>query len=120
MKKVTILLSVFALVMGLSQCRKPSFSALNGGETQHVVLSANNGNDGSKVSVSLGETMDLKWEKGDVITVSGGLEGTLTLVSGDGGQLRLSKAIPQRGWEVSCSHTANPQSLRARQVRQTA
>ena len=55
------------------------------GEKQRIELTADNGNDGSKVSGSFSAaTMNLFWEEGDVITVSGGATGMLTLDSGAG------------------------------------
>lgn len=50
-----------------------------------IVLTASNGNGGSKVAVEIATAaMNLTWETDDVITVSGGAEGMLTLKSGAG------------------------------------
>lgn len=84
MKKVSLMLGALALVLGISQCKKQE-SPVQAGEKQYIEVTANNGNDGSKVNVdfaSVPTVMNLTWEKGDVITVSGGAEGTLTLDDG--------------------------------------
>ena len=84
MKKVSLILAAFALVLGLSQCKKEEKPAQSG-EKQHIVLTASNGNDGSKVAVEIATAaMNLTWETDDEITVSGGAVGTLHLVSGEG------------------------------------
>ena len=86
MKKVSLMLGALALVLGLSQCNKEK-SPVQAGEKQYIEVAASNGNDGSKVNVdfaSVPTVMNLTWEKGDVITVSGGAEGTLTLDEGVG------------------------------------
>ena len=88
MKKVSLILAAFALVLGLSQCKKQETPAQSG-ENQHIVLMASNGNDGSKVSGSFNSetpaVLDLTWEKGDKISVSGGAtsEQPLTLKTGE-------------------------------------
>ena len=75
MKKLLLLLSAFALVIGLSQCSKPNLPVINPGGTQHVVLNASWDNGGSKIEqVGAG----LKWKEGDKLTVSGGATGELT------------------------------------------
>ena len=84
MKKVTLILSALALVLGLSQCKKQE-EPVQSGEKQHVVLTANNGNDGSKVAASFASAaLNLTWEGNETITVSGGASGTLTYKSGVG------------------------------------
>ena len=84
MKKVTLMLTALALVLGISQCKKQE-QPVQAGEKQRIELTADNGNDGSKVNGSFSAaTMNLYWEEGDVITVSGGAEGTLTLDYGAG------------------------------------
>ena len=84
MKKVTLILSAFALVLGLSQCKKQEEPVQNG-EKQHIVLTANNGNDGSKVAASFASAaLNLTWEGNETIAVSGGASGTLTYKSGVG------------------------------------
>ena len=88
MKKVSLILAAFALVLGLSQCKKQETPAQSG-ENQHIVLMASNGNDGSKVSGCFNSetpaVLDLTWEKGDKISVSGGAtsEQPLTLKTGE-------------------------------------
>ena len=78
------MLGALALVLGLSQCNKEK-SPVQAGEKQYIELTASNGNDGSKVNVDfLPSVMNLTWEEGDEITVSGGAEGTLTLDDGAG------------------------------------
>ena len=69
MKKVSLLISVFVLALGFSQCRKPVMAGLNtgNGEKQHITLSANLDNGGSKVAED-GEGK-LKWEMDDEIFV---------------------------------------------------
>ncbi len=55
------------------------------GEKQFVELTADNGNDGSKVSGGFSAAaMNLVWDEGDKIKVSGGATGTLTLDGGAG------------------------------------
>lgn len=84
MKKVTLILSALALVLGLSQCKKQEEPVQNG-EKQHVVLTATNGNDGSKVSGAFASAaLNLTWEGNETITVSGGASGTLIYKSGVG------------------------------------
>ena len=75
MKKVSLLLAAFALVMGLSQCKKPNLPVLNAGETQHVVINASWDNGGAKIDQN--GTL-FKWTIGDKLTVSGGATGNLT------------------------------------------
>ncbi len=71
-------------MLGLSQCNKQE-SPVQAGEKQYIEVTASNGNDGSKVNVDfLPSVMNLTWEEGDEITVSGGAEGTLTLDDGAG------------------------------------
>ena len=84
MKKVSLILAAFALVLGLSQCKKEEKPAQSG-EKQHIVLTANNGNDGSKVSGSFAsEKLNLTWEGTETITVTGGATGTLSFKIGVG------------------------------------
>lgn len=63
------MISVFVLALGFSQCRKPVMAGLNtgNGEKQHITLSANLDNGGSKVAED-GEGK-LKWEMDDEIFV---------------------------------------------------
>ena len=82
MRKVTLLIGALALVLGISQCNKQDSPLQNGGK-QHIVLTT--GNDGSKVAVATPTSvLNFTWEKGDVITVSGGASGTLHLTSDPG------------------------------------
>lgn len=86
MKKVSLMLGALALVLGISQCKKQE-SPVQAGEKQYIEVTASNGNDGSKVNVdftSVPTVMNLTWEEGDEITVSGGAVGTLTLDDGAG------------------------------------
>ena len=84
MKKVSLMIAALALVLGISQCKKQE-KPVQAGEKQYIELTAGNGNDGSKVGGSFSAaTMNLFWEEGDVITVSGGATGTLTLNDGAG------------------------------------
>ncbi|MCQ2309497.1 MAG: hypothetical protein MJZ78_05920, partial [Bacteroidales bacterium] len=71
-----------ALVMGLSQCKKPNLPVLNIGETQHVVLNASWDNGGAKIDQN--GTL-FKWTIGDKLTVSGGATGELTCTDADNG-----------------------------------
>lgn len=90
MKKVTLILSALALVLGLSQCKKQEEPVANG-QKQHIVLTADNGNDGSKVSADfVSANLNLTWDGDEVITVSGGATGTLDKITVD--QSNLSKA----------------------------
>ena len=84
MKKLSLTLAALALVLGMSQCKKQEEPVQNG-EKQHIVLTANNGNDGSKVSGSFeSAALNLTWEGNESITVSGGASGMLTYKSGVG------------------------------------
>ena len=84
MKKVSLILAALALVLGISQCKKQETPAQSG-EKQHIVLTANNGNDGSKVSGAFASAvLNLTWDGNESITVSGGASGTLTYKSGVG------------------------------------
>lgn len=84
MKKVTLILAALALVLGITQCKKQEKPAQIG-EKQHIVLTANNGNDGSKVNVTSATTkLNLTWESTDKINVSGAVEGTLDLTGEPG------------------------------------
>ena len=84
MKKVTLILAALALVLGTSQCKKQEKPAQIG-EKQHIVLTANNSNDGSKVNVTSATTkLNLTWENTDKINVSGAVEGTLDLTGEPG------------------------------------
>ena len=83
MKKVTLILAALALVLGISQCKKQEPAHI--GEKQHIMLTANNGNDGSKVNVTSATTkLNLTWESTDKINVSGAVEGTLDLTGEPG------------------------------------
>ena len=85
MRKISFIMAALALVLGVTQCKKED-KPVASGETQHIVLTASNGNDGSKVNVALNEAatnLNLTWQKGDEITVSGAVEGTLKLTGGE-------------------------------------
>ena len=80
------MIAALALVLGISQCKKQEKPVANG-QKQHIELTANNGNGGSKVSGSIsGADFDLSWQEGDVINVSGGAtsDEPLELSSGAG------------------------------------
>ena len=84
MKKVTLILSALALVLGLSQCKKQEEPVANG-QKQHIVLTADNGNDGSKVSADfVSANLNLTWDGDEVITVSGGATGELVFKKVEG------------------------------------
>ena len=84
MKKLSLTLAALALVLGMSQCKKQE-EPVQSGEKQHIVLTATNGNDGSKVAASFASAaLNLTWEGNETITVSGGASGTLTFKSGEG------------------------------------
>ena len=86
MRKVSLMIAALALVLGISQCKKQEKPVANG-QKQHIELTANNGNGGSKVSGSIsGADFDLSWQEGDVINVSGGAtsDEPLELISGAG------------------------------------
>ena len=84
MKKVSLMIAALALVLGISQCKKQEKPAANG-QKQHIVLTADNGNDGSKVSADfVSADLNLTWDGNEVITVSGGATGTLTFQDGAG------------------------------------
>ena len=84
MKKVTLILSALALVLGLSQCKKQETPAQSG-EKQHIVLTATNGNDGSKVSGAFASAaLNLTWEGTEKIIVSVGATGELVFKKVEG------------------------------------
>ena len=83
MKKVSLMIAALALVLGLSQCKKQEEPVANG-QKQHIVLTADNGNDGSKVSADfVSANLNLTWDGDEVITVSGGATGTLDKITVD-------------------------------------
>lgn len=84
MKKISLLLAAFALVMGLSQCSKPNLPVLNNGGKQHVVLNASWDNGGSKIDQN-GKLF--KWTKGDKLDVKQNETsiGTLTCINAGNG-----------------------------------
>ena len=83
MKKVSLMIAALALVLGISQCKKQEEPAANG-QKQHIVLTADNGNDGSKVSADFDlANLNLTWEGNEVITVSGGATGMLDKITVD-------------------------------------
>lgn len=98
MKKALLITAALALVLGLSQCRKPNVPAINGSGnviTQHVTVGASyNGvcnSDGSKVAGEDlgGGNFKLTWEEGDQLWVYDEVmeeyqPTNLTIVSGQG------------------------------------
>ena len=77
------MIAALALVLGLSQCKKQENPAASG-EKQHIVLTAGHSDNGAKISGDFTDKlMSLKWEVGDVITVSGALKGTLDEITID-------------------------------------
>jgi len=76
MKKVALLFSALALVLGLSQCKKvrpdmPQYSGPVGDMyIQHVNVNASHGSSNSKVNGSqIGNELNLTWEEGDELNV---------------------------------------------------
>ncbi len=87
MRKISFIMAALALVLGVTQCKKEN-KPLASGETQRIVLTANNGNDGSKVAVGATATMlNLTWESTDVIMASGAVEGPLSYKTGVGSDI---------------------------------
>lgn len=68
MKKVTLIISALALLLGLSQCNKQN-EPLPNGEKQHIVLNASFDSNGSKIAQ---DGAGLKWAEGDELTVKQG------------------------------------------------
>ena len=84
MRKISFIMAALALVLGVTQCKKEN-KPVASGETQRIVLTASNGNDGSKVVVTEATTMlNLTWQDTDGIAVSSAVEGTLSYKSGEG------------------------------------
>lgn len=92
------MIAALALVLGLSQCKKQEAPVANG-QKQHIVLTADNGNDGSKVSADfVSANLNLTWDGDEVITVSGGAKGTLDKITVD--QSNPSKATFEGDIEI--------------------
>ena len=99
MKKLSLVIAALALVIGISQCKKQEAPAANG-QKQHIVLTADNGNDGSKVSADfVSANLNLTWDGNEVITVSGGATGTLGKITVD--QSNPSKATFEGDIEIT-------------------
>jgi len=85
MKRFGLIIAALALVLGMSQCKKPNMPEYTGtGDRiiQNVTLNATYSNDGSKSSLlSLTKELKLKWDAGDKIYVYDGtsLCGTLEI-----------------------------------------
>ena len=81
MRKISFIMAALALVLGVTQCKKED-KPLASGETQRIVLTASNGNDGSKVVVNeTPKMLNLTWQDTDKIAASGAVEGTLAYKS---------------------------------------
>lgn len=87
MKRISLLLLAFAMVFGMSQCKKNNEMITDNAVTDGVTISLKvaGDNDGSKVIVTPGETLaTVEYEDGDrIIVASGGkYVGTLTRTNG--------------------------------------
>lgn len=81
MRKISFIMAALALVLGVTQCKKED-KPVASGETQRIVLTASNGNDGSKVVVNeTPKMLNLTWQDTDKIAASGAVEGTLAYKS---------------------------------------
>lgn len=81
MRKISFIMAALALVLGVTQCKKED-KPVASGETQRIVLTASNGNDGSKVVVDeTPKMLNLTWQDTDKIAASGAVEGTLAFKS---------------------------------------
>lgn len=74
MKKVTLIMGALALVLGLSQCRKPNAPTINGGNgetiVQHITVGATCNGGNSKVNgQTAGNALKLTWDAGDKMIV---------------------------------------------------
>ena len=113
MRKISFIMAALALVLGVTQCKKEN-KPVASGETQRIVLTASNGNDGSKVAVdAVSGQLNLTWEGDDEITVSGAVEGTLSLTGGAGeGTATFEGSVTRKeGDKVTFSLGANPTSF---------
>ena len=113
MRKISFIMAALALVLGVTQCKKED-KPVASGETQRIVLTASNGNDGSKVAVNaVSGQLNLTWEGDDEITVSGAVEGTLSLTGGAGeGTATFEGSVTRKeGDKVTFSLGANPTSF---------
>lgn len=70
MKKVILMISALALLLGNTQCKKQE-EPVQSNEKQHVVINASLSNDGPKIAQ---HGAGLKWSDGDQITVKKGSE----------------------------------------------
>ncbi|MCQ2309361.1 MAG: hypothetical protein MJZ78_05205 [Bacteroidales bacterium] len=96
MRKLSFLLAALAMVLGLSQCRKPAMSSYSGpvGDRvfQHVTVSTGYGDNNSKLDLSnVAGQLKLTWTENDVMKVYEGGEN----VSGDG--LKIVGPISEDG-----------------------
>ena len=84
MRKISTMIVALALVLGTSQCKKQENSVANG-EKQHIVLNASFAGNGAKIAED--NTGGLKWQTGDVITVTqgGAVSGTLSCIDAENG-----------------------------------
>ena len=81
MRKISFIMAALALVLGVTQCKKED-KPVASGETQRIVLTASNGNNGSKVVVNeTPKMLNLTWQDTDKIAASGAVEGTLAYKS---------------------------------------
>lgn len=81
MRKISFIMAALVLVLGVTQCKKED-KPVASGETQRIVLTASNGNNGSKVVVNeTPKMLNLTWQDTDKIAASGAVEGTLAYKS---------------------------------------
>jgi len=94
MKKFLTIVAAFALVLGLSQCKKPNVPEYTGpiGDRiiQKATLTASNGDNGAKVDIQEPQipngTLELTWEEGDNIYAYDGFGNVSVLtLNGTGG-----------------------------------
>jgi len=74
MKRFLTIAAALALVLGLSQCRKPNAPTINGGNgetiVQHITVGATCNGGNSKVSgTTAGNALNLTWDAGDKMIV---------------------------------------------------
>lgn len=111
MKKISLLLAAFALVAGLSQCRKPAVkmnAAGYVGTTQNVTFSTDG--NGSKISLDNAlNALNMTWDGSDVLHVYGSASSTF-----NGGMYCGSLAIdPECAGQTTATFTGTLENVPA-------
>lgn len=102
MKKVSLIMGALALVLGLSQCRKPNAPVFNLGDgvVRHVTFTAD-GDNGTKgqFDVNASNGLDYKWDADATISVYEGASGVYTKKVGE----LTNPAISEDGYTATFS-----------------